>query len=156
MLILVSMLVISILASSHMLTVTPTKSQDVKGTVTSPTPTKVAFKTKVEESAATAPTVKIEITHTPKQNQQTTDISFVYPNSISLGGSVYESSDDPKTITAWYKEKINSENMNVTSFITTNTNDTVKNVLAFANNQKNMQIEITKNPADTKTKIKIQ
>lgn len=138
-----------------MLTVTPTKTQDIKGITTSPSPTSTPSDVLREESTIT-PAAKIEITHTPSPTQKSTDASFIYPNSNSLGGDLYESTDSPNTITAWYKEKINKENMNATSFVTTNTNDNIKNVLAFANEHKNMQVEITKNASDSKTKIVIR
>lgn len=139
-----------------MLTVTPAKTQEIKGASSSLSPTNTPSPTKFTESSSPTPAVKVEITHSPTQAHQNDDTSFIYPNSNSLGGGLYESSDDPKTVTAWYKEKINNENMNVTSFVNTNTNDNIKNVLAFANDQKNMEIEITKNPGDAKTKIRIQ
>lgn len=156
MLLIVSFLIIGILASSHILTVTPTKTPEIKGESTSVITANTPPPTQLPESTTPTSVIKIEITHSPTQSQQNPNTNFTYPNSSTLGEGLYESSDDPKVITQWYKEKINSENMNVTSFVTTDTNDNIKNVLAFANEEKNMQIEITKKSGDTKTKIRIQ
>lgn len=96
--------------------------------------------------------VNIEITHTPNNS---TSQNIVYPNSNSIGGGNYESSDSPQSITDWYKNVIKDKNMNTTSVVSTNTNDNIKNVLAADNGAEKLHVEITKNSGDSKTIIKL-
>lgn len=155
MLLFVSILIVGIVASSHILTITPSKSQDINGITTSVTPTHVPSTPTTSESSTPTPAINIDTTNSPVQDEQNSSANFIYPNSTSLGGGLYESSNDPKTVTAWYKEKINNANMNVTSFITTNTNENIKNVLVGDNGEKYIKVEIIKNSGESKTKIKI-
>lgn len=64
---------------------------------------------------------------------------FIYPSSSVVSESkskiTLESSDDVTVITDWYKEKIKSESMNVTSFIVTSSNDHTLNKLSGSNGE---------------------
>lgn len=96
--------------------------------------------------------VIIEITNEPSSSSSQ---HIVYPNSVSIGENNYESTDNPQLITEWYKNIIEEKNMNTTSVVTTNTNDTIKNVLAADNGAEKLYVEIEKTPGNNKTIIKI-
>lgn len=98
------------------------------------------------------------ITPSPKPtNENQSNVDFKYPNSatISQNGSetVYESTDDPKKITDWYKDKIKSIGMKATSFVQTSTNGNVLNKLVGANQNQEVRIEITKQSNNALVKI---
>ncbi len=134
----------------------PTESASVKNTSTSINLT-VTPSAKPASPSVNEPTnetrVAVEITNTPSNNSQAE--SVIYPNSVSTGENVYESTDDPNTITSWYKNIIEEKNMNTTSFVTTNTNDNIKNVLAASNGDQKLYVEIVKNSGSNKTVIKV-
>lgn len=85
--------------------------------------------------------------------------NYKYPNSKVVSSTsislTLESGDNPDTITNWYKDKIKSENMNVTSFVVTKTNDNVLNKLVGANGQKELRVEIKKNASDSFVQITV-
>ncbi len=134
----------------------PTESASFKNTSTSINLT-VTPSAKPANPSVNEPTnetrVAVEITNAPSNNSQAE--SVIYPNSVSTGGNVYESTDDPNTITSWYKNIIEEKNMNTTSFVTTNTNDNIKNVLAASNGDQKLHVEIVKNAGSNKTVIKV-
>src|SRR4030042_3716946 len=78
------------------------------------------------------------------------EIIEVLPNSL-----IIKSTDDTKTITNWYKEKIKSEGMNINTFVETNTNNNILNKLVGATGQKELRIEITKKGSDLSSQINI-
>jgi hypothetical protein len=86
--------------------------------------------------------------------------SWYYPNASSQSSSPGEanltSTDDSQTITTWYKNKIQGQQMNVTSFIQTNTNNNVLNSLVAANSQQEIRIEIKKSSQENITHISIK
>ena len=130
----------------------------------SPTPTTTPFPTVNPTTTPTSnstnspttilsPTTIQPITSTPTStpSNQTLNITdFKYPNStiviVNQNGNKLEleSTDDPKKITDWYKEKIKAMDMNVTSFVQTSTNGIVLNKLVGANGDVEIRIEITK------------
>jgi len=71
-------------------------------------------------------------------------------NSLSL-----QSDASANSITDWYKETINANGFNVTSFVVTSTNDNVLNKLAAAKSGQNIEVEIGKKPGESKTSIKV-
>lgn len=84
---------------------------------------------------------------------------YVYPagnilerteNSVSL-----ESSVEPKTITDWYKEKIESNDMNVRTFIQTNSNNNVVNRLVGTDGETQIRVDIVKKGEDMNTKVQV-
>lgn len=88
-------------------------------------------------------------TSTKKSNQSSETIpDFQYPSSIVVSKTentaTLESTDDPKKITNWYKDKIKALNMNVTTFVQTSTNGNILNKLVGANGNTELRIEITK------------
>ena len=97
--------------------------------------------------------VVIETTNTPNTNLPGEIIT--YPNAYAISPNIYESTDDPNTITDWYKNMLKKRDMNTTSFVTTNTNNNIKNVLAANNGAWSMHIEISKSSESNKTTIKI-
>jgi hypothetical protein len=100
-------------------------------------------------------------TNSPIPTQQKTNLqSFVYPSArVTQDTSkklVLESTDSADTVTDWYKNRINAEGMNVTSFVTTNTNDNVLNKLVGASNTKKVSVEITKDAGEVTVKIFVE
>jgi len=94
--------------------------------------------------------------NTPAAATQTVVVnSWVYPNSILVKDNIYQSSDDPATITNWYKNKINTSGMNVTSFVVTSTNNNVLNKLAGGSSTEKFSVEISKKQNDQKTTIRL-
>jgi len=85
----------------------------------------------------------------PTQSPQSSNLSeYKYPNSQIVSSSSnslsLESSDNSDSITEWYKGKINSQGMNVKTFVTTKANDKVLNKLVGADGNKEIRIEISK------------
>ncbi|OGH19319.1 MAG: hypothetical protein A3D74_01540 [Candidatus Levybacteria bacterium RIFCSPHIGHO2_02_FULL_37_13] len=102
------------------------------------------------------PTSTPASTNIPNFDNQT-NADFKYPNSttISQSGSetAYESSDDPKKITDWYKKKIKSIGMKATSFVQTSTNGNVLNKLVGASQNQEVRVEISKQNNSSLVKI---
>lgn len=145
---------------SHKQTITPTVTQTPTPSPTNaPTPTQEMQQNTQQKIPTSTPTP----TPTPSTNNQQTSqnntSSFIYPNAHQTGSSgntIYlESSDDPTTITNWYKDRIRSMGMNTTSFVVTNTNDNVNNQLAAAGNGKSIRVEITKASGESTVKIAV-
>ena len=116
-----------------------------------PTPTITSSPTPTVVISPTATVYKKNSIPTPIQGSTNSgqDInSYKYPNSSvkeeNSSKLLLESSDDPNTITNWYKEKLRSLNMNVNSFVTTKSNGTVLNKLVSANGEVKVSIEISK------------
>lgn len=93
------------------------------------------------------------------QNNSGSTADFRYPNSSQVGVSgnttTYESSDNPKTITDWYKDRIKSVGMNTTSFVQTTTNGNVFNSLAGAERGRQVKVEIKKGASESTVKISV-
>lgn len=85
--------------------------------------------------------------------------SFIYPGSMKVSGEennlVLQSSDDPQTITNWYKEKITNMSMSAKSFVQTSTNGNVLNKLAGANSSIKINVEISKKSNEGIVKISV-
>ncbi len=127
----------------------PTENPNATRTHTS-TPIKTVEPTKTTEET----NVVIEITYTP--DKSLTIGNIIYPDSNPVGENTYESTDNPDTITDWYKSIIEGKNMNITSFVTTNTNGNIKNTITAVSESKKLDIEIIKNTEDSKTIIKVR
>jgi len=84
---------------------------------------------------------------------------FVYPGSevvSSSAGSAYlRTMDDPDKVTDWYKEKIESYEMNVKSFVTTKTNDNVLNKLAGAKEGLEIAVEVKRGEGEFVSEINL-
>ena len=84
--------------------------------------------------------------------------NLYYPGASVIGKTdgkiILESSDDPKKITDWYKQKIAVE-MNVKSFVTTTTNGEVLNKLLGADGNKEIRVEITKKSNEQKVIVMV-
>lgn len=125
----------------------PTNYQD-------PTPTFTT--TPFDETHPTGTSKTSTPTNNPDQPPETiSDIQYPDSSVINTNNNVMEleSSDDPKMITDWYKNKIKSLNMNVTSFVQTNTNNNILNKLAAADGKKEIRIEILKQNSSQIVKI---
>ena len=110
--------------------------------VPSPTPTPTPIPTpRLTPTPKTSPTPVAAAT------------DWKYPNSAPAGDNEWISSDDPKIITDWYKNKINALGLNAKSFVQTSTNGNVLNKLAADNGALSVTVEITKSAADTQTTI---
>lgn len=94
-------------------------------------------------------------TNPPSQNLQ----SLTYPNSVVISSNFFgvslESTDNPQTITNWYKEKIKAMGLNANSFVQTNANDNVLNKLVASNGKVKISVEIKKQSNDPVTKISV-
>ena len=121
----------------------------------SPSPTPTITPTPTPQPTSPPPTS----TPTNKPNPQPQTVTdFQYPNSnvVNINGTaIFESVDDPKKITDWYKDKIKSMGMTATSFIQTNTNDNILNKLVGANGNKKVSVEITKQNNQSTAKISV-
>lgn len=119
--------------------------------------------TKTEEvkSETTTSSVKIIITSTPtkESSEKPSSSNYIYPNATVLSQSEneihLETSDSTQSVTDWYKNYISENNMNTTSFVTTNTNDNILNRLAGSGNGQKIDVEIQKNSGESTTKVKI-
>lgn len=96
------------------------------------------------------------VSPTPQQAIKNASNLF-YPNAHEIssdnGMSTLESSDDPDTITNWYKDLIKNMGMNTKSFVQTKTNGNILNKLVGSNATANISVEISKSSADKETKI---
>jgi hypothetical protein len=108
------------------------------------------------------PTNKPFPTAPPIPNQQSPSVSildFKYPNSQIVSSSSnsmsLESSDNSDSITEWYKGKIDSQGMNVKTFVKTKANDKVLNKLIGADGNKEISIEISKDSMASSVNISI-
>lgn len=110
-------------------------------------------------SVTSIPSFPPSPTQIKKQIEKRVFSDLKYPNSEStvsnIDSAFYESTDDPDTITNWYKGKIRSFGMNTKSFVQTKTNGNVLNKLAAANGNREINIEITKKNGEPKVKIKV-
>ena len=86
--------------------------------------------------------------------------SFFYPGSTvkSHEGSVsiMVSNDNVDVVTNWYKDKIKSLGMNVTSFVVTKTNGNVLNKLVGASSTSKVEVEIRKVATNTEVTITVK
>ncbi len=98
-------------------------------------------------------------TPTPAVQSQTISGDFVYPGSTKISGDnnnlILSSTQDPNTITNWYKDKITSSGANAKSFVTTNTNGNALNKLVGAGSSFRISVEISRQSGDTTTKISV-
>ena len=99
-------------------------------------------------------------TSTPYIKPQVDDLGkYRYPGATVIVSSsttlVLESSENPDPITDWYKEVINSDGLNVTSFVVTKTNDNVLNKLVGADGVREIKVEIKKDSGDSMVKIEV-
>ena len=81
--------------------------------------------------------------------------SYQYPGSVPISQNQYESSDDPDTITNWYKEAIRNDGFNVKNFVQTTVNGVTENKLSGSSSNKEIAITITKSQGQN-TKISIK
>jgi hypothetical protein len=106
----------------------------------------------------TIPTVSPTPANSPA-NQSLNISDFRYPDSIIIsedGNKLeLENNDDPKKVTDWYKDRIKSKDLNVTSFVQTSTNGNILNKLVGANSNTEVRVEITKQSDSGKVKISI-
>ena len=135
----------------------PTNSQAPSPTLT-PTPSLKSNITPFDQQ----PPTKVPATSTPtsRPNHLSQAISdFQYPGSVVVSKTDntlnLESSDDPKKITDWYKDKIKSMNMNVTTFVQTSTNGKVLNKLVGADGTTEVRVEIAKRNNSQRVNISV-
>ena len=139
----------------------------------SPTPTAIPSSTIIPTTSPTSnptsiptaipsPTTLPPATSTPTNSpysQKLNITDFKYPNAIVVNKNgnklELESNDDPQKITDWYKEKIKSMDLNVTTFVQTSTNGNILNKLVGANGATEVRVEITKQNNSQVVKISI-
>lgn len=153
----IALLILGVAELSISNTPPPSPKKDIKDDIRKekteiPTPT-LQEKLQINKAVIITPTPTYESTK-PK-----TVSSLIYPNARitteSEHGYSLESTDSAEQITDWYKSYIQNNQMNATSFVTTNTNDTVLNKLAGAGNGKEITVEISRQASEAITKIKI-
>ena len=113
-----------------------------------------------KEIDTTSPTKKPSPTNfpIPTLSPQSSDLSeYKYPNSQIVSSSsnslFLESSDNSDSITDWYKQMLNSQGMNVKTFVMTKVNDQVLNKLVGADGNKEISVEISKESMSSSVKI---
>ncbi len=99
-------------------------------------------------------------TNLPTTSQQSQKFEkYLYSESkvkiLSQSSVTLESSANVDVITDWYKNKIKSEGMTVTSFVVTKTNDNVLNKLVGAKDGEEIRVEIEKKTAEVNTTIQV-
>lgn len=124
-----------------------------------PTPTQQITTSKPKPTASSSITPKP--TPTPTINQPEFDLSeFIYPGSaISEQTGVrvkLTTGANPADVTNWYKAKIKAMDMNVTSFVTTKSNDVTLNKLAGANSSFSVSVEIKQDGAGAQTQVTVE
>lgn len=131
-------------------TLTPTSTPTPKPT-SSPIP-------KPSESSSNVE-VKQEVKDDSSTNVNFNLSDFRYPDSSQLESTdrlVLESSDDPKTITDWYKDKIRNLGFKSKSFVQTSTNGNILNKLVGASSNKQVKVEIEKKADESKSRIRLE
>lgn len=112
----------------------PEKEAVLGETLATSTPTPVQS----GPTSTPTPPAKQGLAPTETQSSSTNLGDFLYPNaaigSQSDSSMTLTSTDDPQTITDWYKNKIKERGMSTRSFVQTKTNDNIHNVLAAAKN----------------------
>lgn len=73
-----------------------------------------------------------------------TPIPTLTPKPVPIESSIYQSKDDPDTITQYYKNIFIRNNSKVKSFVITKTNGNVLNKLSGTINNKVLNVEIKK------------
>ena len=106
-----------------------------------------------QPTVTSIPQVTISPTAQPLPTSASNDL--VYPGAKQLNLDTYESTDNPETITNWYKNKIKDLGFKTTSSVETNTNGDILNKLASNNNSKEIRIEISKDNNQSVTRINI-
>jgi hypothetical protein len=130
----------------------PGISADQKESEEKPTPTQTPTPTPIQSPVPTPKQPAL-----PNQTQIPSKLQYPNANKISTEAntSIYQSQDDPDTITDWYKEKIESLGMSAKSFVKTKTNDNVLNKLVGADGEYEIRVEITKSADSPTTEIKV-
>ncbi len=79
--------------------------------------------------------------------------AYMYVNSELISATDSElhlrSSVDTDMVTNWYKEKVRGDGMNIKTFVTTKANEKILNKLVGANADKEIRVEIKKEPGET-------
>ncbi|MBI2020743.1 hypothetical protein HYS94_05040 [Candidatus Daviesbacteria bacterium] len=163
-------LVVSIVAARQIDIKTTTEKQDVKGEQVespspsptpslSPSPSPSSIPKPSSSSTNSSVTITQDVKDDSLSNQNFNLSDFKYSSSSQINSSQnnlkLESTDDPKKITDWYKEKITSLGFKTKSFVQTNTNDYILNKLVGASGNVQVKVDIEKQPDASKTTINI-
>lgn len=124
-------------------------------TTPNPSPTNEATVTPHDIIPKVIPTnIPMPQSNTNSSNSQPNSNGWQYPGSSGGGGS-YTTSDDPNTVTNWYKQKIENNGMNTTSYVTNSVNGNINNQLVGSNGSSQVKVSITKGESDSQTKISV-
>ena len=119
--------------------------KQVNVSVTLPTPTPAETTGPLATSTPT-PTPGSSNISVPKHSPNADE--YIYPGSDVISKTSQDisltSTADPDTITSWYKEKIQSKNFNVNSYVTTTANDKILNKLAGNNGKSWVNVVISR------------
>jgi hypothetical protein len=100
---------------------------------------------KVSVKSATNEAVSTETPDSTPAPANSGGLQYPGANEVSVSGNttVYESADNPKVITDWYKERIRQGGYNIKNFVQTTVNGQTENKLVGSSGDKNISIEIT-------------
>ncbi len=141
---------------------TPTPTPTPEKEAPKQTETKTEKKNEIyKNETETNSSVKVIVTVEPKvkSKEKSSPANYFYPGATvtSQSGAEInlESNDSTEQVTEWYKNYIEINSMNTTSFMTTNTNNNVLNRLVGTGNGQKIDVEIKKNSEERTTRIKI-
>lgn len=107
---------------------------------------------KVETNSAKTTNVDANIVENKNISQ------FQYPDAQVISSTteslLLTSSKSPEEVTNWYKDKIKSNNLTSTSFVTTSTNGRILNKLSASGNFK-IEVEIKNENSSTQIKVNL-
>jgi len=140
----------------------PTPEQTQEEPTSTPTDTPPTAPTTESSQKTPTSTASPLSTATPVPSHTNTSTSlsaWQYPGSFTVSQTnnslSLTSSDNPDTITDWYKSKIQLNGYSTRSFVTTKTNGQVKNVLVGAKDGHEIRIEMEKSSDSQTTTITV-
>lgn len=115
--------------------------------------------TPTPEANSPTPT-KVQETNEQEKADRSSEVDvYIYPDAkiISRSGNAInlQVSDPAQTVTNWYENKIKQDNLNVTSFVKTDTNGQILNKLVGANSNKEVRVEI-KSSSESLVEVSVQ
>jgi|SRR3972149_542561 len=156
--ILVTLAVLSIFALGIYFNQRPIKNADF---TTSNENSVLSESTQEESKISPTPTVgdtPSTPTSTPAPSNNSLE-KYIYPNATVTQSSDNNinltTTDDPKVVTEWYRNKIIESGLSVRSFVTTSANNNILNKLAGADAESEISIEIKKDVNDSLVTISV-
>lgn len=108
-------------------------------------------------AAQTENKISPEPTKESEKPQTTQFDNLKYPGATVTrfdGDTMFlESSDDPETVTNWYKQRLSSLKMNINNFVRTKANESVLNVLSAIDSKYEVKAEIRRENLKSRVRI---